>query len=103
MFRYGEGEDQDQATVGADPESGGGGGGVLYEGTGEVQRPHQTAILCYYSPLRKAGVRDLVLRDKRLGVVVLQSLLLVGPGGVAAPEEEDSIAAQLLDQSSYQT
>ena len=95
----GEGQDQDEAAVGADPESGGGGGCVLYEGAGEMERSYQAAVLSDDSPLRKTGIRDVVLRDdERLSVAVMQPLLLVNSSCVAPPRKGQQLDKNQMTQ-----
>ena len=64
-----------------------------------MQRSHQTAVLCDDSPLRKTGIWDVVLRDdERLGVAVMQPLLLVNSSGVAPPRKHPQLAKNQITQ-----
>ena len=59
-----------------------------YECGGEVEAPHQTAVLRDDPALGKTGVRNLVLRDQGSCLRELEALLLVRASSVASSVEQ---------------
>ena len=65
-----------------------------------MERSYQAAVLSDDSPLRKTGIRDVVLRDdERLSVAVMQPLLLVNSSCVAPPRKHQQLQQMRLLRS----